>query len=224
MTALSDRSLVFALSGATELVDPHLCSDLRESGAATLQVNVCDVAVRAGFRLATVDPPVDAVVTLTGDVDVDRAHRTLAERATVVGAWWTEVETPLEPVETPQGQRLDALAQVALLRRPAAMAEDEWLHVWKVEHTQVALDTQATSGYVQHRVTGAALPDSPDVAAVVEEHFPMEAVSDPHAFYGTGGDKAELDRRMTTMVASVQRFGADRDLDVVPTSRYRWVF
>ena len=155
---------------------------------------------------------------------MERARRALAERGRVVGAWWTEVETPLEPVDTPQGQRLDALAQVALLRRPAAMDEQEWLHRWKVEHTAVALETQAASGRVQHRVIGPALPDSPDVAAVVEEHFPLEAVSDPHAFYGTDGDREELDRRMTTMVASAQRFGADRDLDVVPTSRYRWVF
>lgn len=224
MNALSDRALVFALADATELVDPELCSELRQAGATTLQVNVCDVAVRAGFRLATLEPPVDAVVTMTGEVDVERAREVLAARGRVHGAWWTEVEVPLEPAETPQGQRLEALAQVALLRRPGAMDEEQWLHVWKAEHTPVALETQASSGYVQHRVLEPALPGSPEIAAVVEEHFSMEAVHDPHAFYGSGGDQEELDRRMTTMVASVQRFGADKDLDVVPTSRYRWVF
>lgn len=224
MTPLSDRALVIALSDAIELVDPVLCSDLREAGAGTLQVNVSDVAVRAGFRTSTTEPPIDAVVTVTGDVDVERAHAALARRARIVGGWWTEVETPLEPARTPQGERLDALAQVALLRRPAAMTEEEWLHVWKTEHTPVALETQAVSGHVQHRVVAAALPDSPEIAAVVEEHFAIEAVSDPHAFYGSDGDREELDRRMTAMTASAQRFGADRDLDVLPTSRYRWVF
>jgi hypothetical protein len=65
------------------------------------------------------------------------------------------------------------------------------------------------------------------VAAVVEEHFPMEAVSDPHAFFGSDGDEDELQRRMSRMVASIERLGADDSLerlDVVPTSRYRWVF
>ena len=70
----------------------------------------------------------------------------------------------------------------------------------------------------------AAAPHSPAIAAVVEEHFAPEAVSDPHAFYGSGGDQAELDRRMTAVVASAQRFGADRDLDLLPTSRYRWTW
>jgi hypothetical protein len=41
-----------------------------------------------------------------------------------------------------------------------------------------------------------------------------------HAFYGSGGDDAELNDRMTKMMASIARFGADRDLDLVPTSRY----
>ncbi len=41
-----------------------------------------------------------------------------------------------------------------------------------------------------------------------------------HAFYGSGGDDAELNRRLTELMASVARFGADHDLDLVPTSRY----
>ncbi len=62
--------------------------------------------------------------------------------------------------------------------------------------------------------------DTPPVAAIVEELFPMAAVSDIHAFYGSGGDQQELERRMTLMLESVSRFGADRHLDVMPTSRY----
>ena len=59
-------------------------------------------------------------------------------------------------------------------------------------------------------------------AAIVEEHFPMAALTDPHAFYGSGGDDAELSRRMTELMASVARFGADQGLDLVPTSRFFW--
>ena len=50
----------------------------------------------------------------------------------------------------------------------------------------------------------------------------MAALTDPHAFYGSGGDDAELNRRMTELMASVARFGADQGLDLVPTSRYYW--
>jgi hypothetical protein len=41
-----------------------------------------------------------------------------------------------------------------------------------------------------------------------------------HAFYGSGGDDRELISRMTQMLESVSTFGADRNIDVVPTSRY----
>jgi hypothetical protein len=47
-------------------------------------------------------------------------------------------------------------------------------------------------------------------------------MTDVHAFYGSDGDPAELDRRMTELMASVSAFGADRALDLVPTDR--WVY
>lgn len=78
----------------------------------------------------------------------------------------------------------------------------------------------ATFGYVQNIVQRALTGDTPRVDAIVEELFPMAAVTDIHAFYGSDGDQAELERRMTLMLNSVSRFGADRHLDVVPTSRY----
>ena len=43
---------------------------------------------------------------------------------------------------------------------------------------------------------------------------------DIHAFYGSNGSQEELDRRITRLMESVATMGADRDLDVVPTSRY----
>jgi hypothetical protein len=92
---------------------------------------------------------------------------------------------------------------------------------WKEHHTQVAIETQGSTGYVQHRVL-EPLPGSPEVAAIVEEHFPMAGLTDLHAFYGSGGDDAELSRRIERLMASVSHLGADRDLDLVPTSRYRW--
>ncbi|GAA1140167.1 hypothetical protein GCM10009606_19710 [Nocardioides aquiterrae] len=54
----------------------------------------------------------------------------------------------------------------------------------------------------------------------MEELFPSAGIADMHAFYGSGGDDAELHRRLGELMASVARIGADRDLDLVPTSRY----
>ena len=57
------------------------------------------------------------------------------------------------------------------------------------------------------------------ISAIVEELFPIEATSDLHAFFGAADD-ADLNDRMTRMVASTSAFGANRDVDTVPTSRY----
>lgn len=224
MDATSDRALVVVLSGTADLIDPQLVKAAQEAGANSLQVNVRDIRVAPALRISSFDPPADALVVLTGDVDCRAVEAVLRDRAEVVGGWWTEVESPIPPEPSPQGQRVDALASVAVLRRPAGIDEETWLRIWKKDHTPLAVATQATFGHVQHRVVGTAIPGSPEIAAVVEEHFPLDAVQDLHAFYGTDGDQAELDRRVTEMSRSFQRFGADRDIDVFPTSRYLWTW
>ena len=62
-------------------------------------------------------------------------------------------------------------------------------------------------------------PGAPVVDAIVEELFPLEATKDLHAFFGAADD-ADLGDRMNRMVASTSAFGANRDVDTVPTSRY----
>ena len=52
-----------------------------------------------------------------------------------------------------------------------------------------------------------------------DELFPLEAISDLHAFFGAADDD-DLRDRMERMVASTAAFGANRDVDTVPTSRY----
>lgn len=224
MDPTSDRALVLVLSGSRNLIDPHLVKLAQEAGASSLQVNVSDAQVDGGPRVSALDPPADAVVVLTGDVDCRAVEGALEDRADVVRGWWTEVETPIAPPGTPQGERLDALALVAILRRPSGVDPEEWDRTWKQEHTSLSTELETSSGLVQHRVVGSAVDGSPDVAAVVEQHFDLGAVTDPHAFYGTQGDQEELERRRTLMALSLQRFGADRELDVLPTSRYLWTW
>ena len=214
------RSLVLVISGSLE--PDALLAAASAHGAGTVQLNVSDEEVAGGLRLTVLDPPADAFVTATGArLDGEGLAAALAEQGLVVRGWWVETAEPIAPREPADGERLDALAQVAVLRLPAGAEEGEWVRFWKEHHTQVAIETQGTFGYVQHRVVGA-LPGSPPVAAVVEEHFPMAGLTDVHAFYGSGGDDVELGRRIERLMASVSRLGADRDLDVVPTSRYRW--
>ena len=176
---------------------------------------------RAGvLRLHTSEPPVTGLVSVWTDgspAPVLDAVRPYADR---VAGWEVEETLPLEPPAVSDGTRTDGLAQVALLRVPAAMSYDDWRAHWQGPHTQIAIETQATFGYVQNRVLRALTEDTLHVDAVVEELFPSEAMHDIHAYYGSGGDQAELDRRMTLLMESVATMGADQDLDLVATSRY----
>jgi hypothetical protein len=117
------------------------------------------------------------------------------------------------------GARTDGLANVALLRRPQDLDEQTWLTRWHVDHTPVAIATQDTFGYVQNTVVRPLTDGAPRIDAIVEELFPLAAVADLHAFFGAADD-ADLSDRMQRMLASTGAFGADRDVDTVPTSRY----
>lgn len=193
-------------------------------GVPGLTVNVRDAAVRdALMTLTTLDPPVRGFVSLWtqqyyGD-QVAAALTLLGRHAEHVAAYLVTESAPMPPPPTPPGERAPALANVALLRRPADMDEATWLTRWHRDHTQVAIDTQSTFGYVQNYVVRALTPEAPTVNAIVEELFPVEAVGSLHAFFGAADDD-DLRHRMEQMVASTAAFGANVDIDAVPTSRY----
>jgi hypothetical protein len=208
--------------GAT-LLGGDFRDTLAAAGVAALAVNVDDAEVGPALRFGpagpisalvsvwTSDDPGDIVTTIAKAVDEPALH-----------AYRVTEKVRLDPQPVADGVRLDALAQVAVLRRPEHMTREEYLEYWQVHHTPIAIRTQNTSGYIQNIVEEALTPNSPEIAAIVEEHFPMAALTDPHAFYGSGGDEAELNRRMSELMESVAKFGADQGLDLVPTSRYRW--
>ena len=216
---------MYALWGAGDLLSPELRSDLAAAGAERLVVEVDDDAVAdAQLRLSTYDDPVHAIVSVWTDADPAAITDALRSRATGLAGWQVEEREPLPPPSTPEGDRVDALVNVALLRIPAGMTREAWRERWLGHHTQVAIDTQGTFGYVQNVVVEPLTEGQATVDALVEEFFPMAATTDMHAFYGSDGDDDELSRRMTLMLESVAAFGAHENIDVVPTSRYEFTF
>jgi EthD domain len=136
-----------------------------------------------------------------------------------VAAYLVTESVPLPPPDTASAERTEGLANIALLRRPEDLDEVTWLTRWHIDHTPVAIETQSTFGYTQNAVVRALTPGAPVINAIVEELFPIEATSDLHAFFGAADDD-DLRHRMERMVASTAAFGANRDIDTVPTSRY----
>ena len=177
------------------------------------------------MTLTTLDPPVQALVSLwdpavlrrPGD---HRAGHPRAARRTRRRVSGHRVRADAAGADT-AGERSPGLANMALLRRPADLDEATWLSWWHGSHTQVAIDTQSTFGYVQNYVVRGLTPDAPALSAIVEEQFPIEAVGSLHAFFGAADD-ADLSDRMQKMVASTSSFGASTNIDAVPTSRYRY--
>jgi hypothetical protein len=202
----------------------QVAADLLDIGMAGLAVNVRDDVVRDSLMtLTTLDPPVVGFVSMWtqqsyGD-QVRAATALLEKECDDVAAYLVTESVPLPPPDSVPGQRTAGLANVALLRRPVDLDEATWLARWHIDHTPVAIETQSTFGYTQNAVVRPLTEGAPVIAAIVEELFPEGAISDLHAFFGAADDD-DLRDRMERMVASTAAFGANRDVDTVPTSRY----
>ena len=224
--------------------DEAWCSQLRGAvadkilalGVRGLTVNVRDDAVRASLMtLTTLDPPVVAVVGVwvqqSYGEQAGTAIALLSEQCASAAAYLVTESVPLAPPQIESGSptgsraasrtapRTRGLANIALLRRPDGLTHEAWLALWQLDHTQVAIDTQNTFGYTQNVVWRTLTPDPPRIDGIVEELFPAEATTDLHAFFGAADD-LELDDRMSRMIASTSAFGANTNIDTVPTSRY----
>jgi hypothetical protein len=192
-------------------------------GVLGLAVNVRDAAVRHSLMtLTTLDPPVAAVVSMWtqqcyGD-QIAAALRLLEIECDQLAAYLVTESVPL-PAPLELGSRTTGLANIALLRRPAGLDHTSWLTRWQGDHTPVAIETQSTFGYTQNAVVRALTPNAPELAGIVEELFPAEAITDLKAFFGAADD-ADLQHRLGRMIASTSAFGANENIDTVPTSRY----
>jgi hypothetical protein len=231
------EKLVWALrvaEGAADRTGQDVGARLRDAtahavaaaGARGIQVSAADADVKdALVRITSFDTPVVAVVSTWVDAAATAAPAIEAALAATegvdrVGGWLVTESVPLAPPAVALGARTPGFANVAFLRRPAELDVATWLDRWQGHHTRVAIETQSTFGYVQDVVVRPVTEGAPPVDGIVEELFPIEALTDLHAFFGSGGDDDELTRRMTVMGASVASFGADQVIDVVPTSRY----
>ena len=197
---------------------------LLELGLPGLSVNVRDDAVRHSLMtLTTLDPPVAAVVSLWTQQcygeQLTAALDLLAGECDQLAAYLVAESIPLLAAAVEPGSRTTGLANIALLRRPTDMDQASWLSRWQGHHTSVAIETQSIFGYTQNFVVRTLTPGAPGIAGIVEELFPAEAITDLKAFFGAADDD-DLQHRLSEMIASTSAFGANENIDTVPTSRY----
>lgn len=205
-----------------------LADRLLELGVQGIQVNIADEAVQAAAPLlqCATKPQMEAFVQVWLPSAVDDLRQAIDD-AIESTAWRVAayLVTESQPIVnsryvTPPGQRTPGFAQMAILRCPPRLSRGAWLDLWQNAHTKVAVDTQDNFQYTQNLVVRSLRYDCPSYDAIVEECFESEAMTNPHAFYGTGGDKDKLKQHYHLMMESCDRF-IDRDkIDVVPTSQY----
>ncbi len=195
---------------------------LLDLGVRGLRVSVVDsdVAAAVGLRQEHCKPVMDAMLSVWVNSSVFRAEIEQVIEAHVerlVGYLVTESEPLLSGAS--EGERTPGMAQVVFLQRPRRLSEQQWLEIWHGSHTQVAIDTQSTFGYRQNVIVRPMTYCAPPFDAVIEENFPAEAMSSPHAFYNVDNDE-DLQKNLKAMIDSCARFIDFEKIDVIPTSEY----
>jgi hypothetical protein len=97
---------------------------------------------------------------------------------------------------------------------------EQFISLWHNEHRAVALETQSTFAYVRNEIVRALTPDAPKWAAVVEESFPIEALTDPAVWYAAVGSPARLEQHRRRMIESCIAFLALDRVESHPMSEY----
>lgn len=176
--------LILALHGAglgDRLRAPEFREALAADGATAVQVNLDDADVAPAMMRFGPAEPITALVSVWTDGDPAAVVGTVADAAgeSEPHAYRVHEHVRLDPLPVPDGTRCDALANIALLRRPSSMPQPDYLRYWLVQHTPIAIRTQNTVAYVQNAVAEKLTPSAPEVAAIVEEHFPMGGADRP---------------------------------------------
>jgi len=195
---------------------------LRAAGATQIAVNVEDEHVAQGgaVKIVRTDPCLRAMVGFWLDSADDRAPCEAALAAWGSGlAGYLVVESRPLVHHPPVGERAAGANLVTLINRLPGLGDDEFFEHWNNEHRKVALETQSTTAYVRNAVVRPLTPGAPQRDGIVEETFPMEALTDPHAWYDCASEE-EYQRRLERMMASVNGFLDLEPLVSVPMSEY----
>lgn len=212
----------------SSLLRGKLADKLLELDVKGIQVNIADDDVKQAAPLlqCVTRPQMEAFVQIWLPSAIDGLRQAVDEvlesHTWRMAAYLVTESQPIinKRYTTKLGQRTPGFAQMAILRRPPRLCREMWLDLWQRAHTKVAVDIQDNFQYTQNLVVRSLGSDCPAYDAIVEECFETEAMANPHAFYGTGGDEDKLKQRYQLMMESCDRFIDRGKIDVVPTSQY----
>jgi hypothetical protein len=205
----------------------ELSGELQALGAARLSINVVDEAVAAGAHLRqenTRPPPSAQVSFWLNSAHVRAPLETALQAAAPRIAGYAVTESTALPNATvePDGTRTAGFSQIALITKPPRLTYDGWLEIWLRDQTRIAVETQSTFYYCQNIVNRRLTHGAPDWHAIVEEGFPIGALTDPEIFFAASGDPAKYRANLDRMMQNCHRFLDFDKIDVIMTSEYRF--
>lgn len=196
---------------------------LRESGGQNISLNVQDedVAAGDGVRISTSEPPIRAMISfwLENSDDRQAAEEVLLAESEGLAGYLVAESRPMVYDPTP-GERSRGANLVTRIHKKADISDEEFTERWTVEHRKVAVETQSTFAYVRNAVLRTLVPGTPECDGIVEESFPIEALSNPHVWYDCDNED-EYRRRLQRMMDSVNAFLDLGRLESIPMSEYR---
>ncbi len=217
--------------GETEAaLNARLLGPVREKltrlGVERLKINVIDEHVAAApLYTPSVRPQPAATVQFWLNAAHARPpYEAVLQDAAPRIAGWSVVESVVLPnrVAVPDGTRTRGFCQIAFITRLPQMPQEGFLDVWLDSHTANGVATQDTFYYCQNVVLRALTPGAPHWAGIVDECYPIEALTDPHVYWKSGGSDAVRDAHIKTEIDSSHRFIDMRQVNVLMTSEYRF--
>lgn len=212
-----------------------LRDELTNLGARQIRVMVADEAVAAADsqRLINSPEPLEGMITLWLDSASLLApiHDLIATQVVRQEAYLVAESEPYPELRRERiarfdadvalGERTPGMCQVALLKKPAELTYDQWYSNWRDGHGPNAYPLQSNFGYRQNTVVRVLTPGAAEIHAIVEEHFPDQAIGSPDGFYDAGGDPALLAERKQAMWVSTRQFLDPTETDCIQTSFYQ---
>ena len=186
-------------------------AELLNLGVQRLKIGVQDTALGPGDSLypeARNGAP-DALVSFW----LDSAYRRgPAEAVVAANAGWMAGYQVLESTALPvretkgDGARDEGFTQIAFFSGLKSLSRAEMLSIWLDDHTAVAIHTQSTFQYRQNVVVRALTPSAPAWDCIVEESFPLAALTDPQVYFDGGGREDRVAANHGRLMQSCARF------------------
>lgn len=198
---------------------------LSDAGAAQIAVGVEDDAVAAGksVTIGKLEPPIRGMVSWWMDNSDDRAdHESILGAAAASLNGYLVVESvPMRNTAhvAAAGQRTPGVNMVTCINRLTGLSDADFRTLWYEEHRRVAVETQATFGYVRNTVVRTLTDGAPAWDGIVEELFPLGALTDQKVWYAADSDE-QLRSHQKRMMESVQRFLDLGSIESHPMSQY----